>query len=147
MRLTLDYPPVWLVVAIIGVWALAQMVPGGFGGLGRWPGTALILLGLALMILAGVEMMRARTTVVPHNMPSALVTTGVFRYSRNPIYLGDVLVLLGFVLRWDVAVGLVMVPVFMGVITKRFIRDEEARLRTTFGAAYDDWAAGTRRWI
>jgi len=147
MRLTADYPPVWLAGGIAAAWGLAQAVPGGFGGALRLPGWALVGAGLALMLAAVIEMGRARTTVVPHEAPSALVTGGVFRVTRNPIYLGDALVLTGAILIWNVAAALPLVPLFVWIITVRFIRGEEARLRAAFGADFDAWAARVRRWI
>lgn len=147
MRLTLDYPPLWLVLFLALAWGLSRWLPGGFGGYGFWPGTGLIAVGLGLMAVAAVTMMRARTTVIPHEMPSALVESGIFALSRNPIYLGDVLILLGFVLRWDVALALILVPALAAILHLRFILPEEARLRAAFGAAFDAYAARVRRWI
>lgn len=147
MRATLDYPPIWLVFFLLLSWGLARALPGGFGGHGFWPGTGLIVAGLALMGGAALTMIRARTTVIPHQTPTALVETGIFAFSRNPIYLGDVLVLLGFVLRWDVAVALILVPALAAILQRRFILPEEARLRGAFGPAFDAYAARVRRWI
>jgi protein-S-isoprenylcysteine O-methyltransferase Ste14 len=94
-----------------------------------------------------VLLVRARTTIVPRETPAALVTGGIFRFSRNPIYLGDALVLAGVVLWWDVPLAAPLVLLFILVIQTRFILAEEAVLRATFGPAFDAWAARTRRWI
>ena len=103
--------------------------------------------GLLLMALALWELRRHRTTVIPHMEPDALVTSGIFARSRNPIYLGDALVLTGLILAWGGWPGLVLVPLFVWVITDRFIEPEEARLAARFGAGFDAWAARTRRWL
>jgi len=147
MRITADYPPVWLAGAIAAAWGLARTVPGGIGGWAFWPGCALVAAGLALMLAAVAEMARARTTIVPHEVPSALVTSGVFRFTRNPIYLGDALVLSGLILAWDVAAALPLIVLLVWVIELRFIRPEEARLRAAFGADFDRWATRVRRWV
>ena len=63
------------------------------------------------------------------------------------IYLGGALVLAGRGLRWDSPIAIVCIPVFMWVVTRRFILGEEARLSEKFGAAFDDYAAQVRRWI
>lgn len=147
MRLTADYPPVWLAGCAAAAFGLARIVPGGFGGLGFWPGNALIVAGVALMVLAAARMLHARTTIIPHEAPAALVTGGIFALTRNPIYLGDVLVLLGLVLRWDALIALPLVPVLGLVLQKRFILPEEGRLRAAFGAAFKAYGARTRRWI
>jgi Putative protein-S-isoprenylcysteine methyltransferase len=76
-------------------------------------GGLLVGAGLVLMLLAVAEMRRRKTTVIPHLEADALVTTGVFSRSRNPIYLGDALVLAGLALRWDAPVALLLVPLFM----------------------------------
>jgi len=103
--------------------------------------------GLLSIGLAALEMRRARTTVIPHMEPDALVTSGIFRRSRNPIYVGDALVLTGLILRWGAWPSLVLVPLFVWLITDRFVLDEEARLRARFGAAFDAYVERTRRWL
>lgn len=145
----IDLPPLWLALTLLIAWGISGVMPGlGFGGAwAGWVGAGLVGVGLLFMALAAATMMAARTTVIPHRNPSALVTGGVFRLSRNPIYLGDALVLAGFILRWDAVPALVLVPVFVWLIDRRFIRAEEARLRAAFGAAFETWAARTRRWI
>jgi protein-S-isoprenylcysteine O-methyltransferase Ste14 len=76
-----------------------------------------------------------------------LVTTGIFSRSRNPIYLGDALVLAGLALRWEAPIALVLVPLFMGTITQRFIVPEENRLRVKFRADFARYCQKTRRWL
>lgn len=146
MAKEIDFPPVWLA----GFAALG-------GATGRiWPvqtvvnqplGLFLLFLGLALMIVAAAQMTAARTSVIPRRDPDALVMNGVFRFSRNPIYLGDALLLAGLYLSWDALIALPLVAVFMRVIARRFIHDEETRLSHFFGDAYGDYAARVRRWL
>jgi len=100
-----------------------------------------------LMLLAVAQMALARTTFIPRRDPAALVVGGVFRVSRNPIYLGDALILTGAILYWGAWLALPLVPLFGVWITRRYILDEEARLRRGFGAGFDDWAARVPRWI
>lgn len=142
----LELPPVWLLGFAAIVWGIGRLLPlpVPFGAVA---GAVLVLAGLALMALAALEMMRARTTIIPRNNPSALVTSGVFRISRNPIYLGDALILAGLCLRWDAPQALILVPLFGWIIARRFIDGEEARLRAAFGADYDAWAARVGRWF
>ncbi|MGB8814483.1 MAG: isoprenylcysteine carboxylmethyltransferase family protein [Paracoccaceae bacterium] len=144
----LDWPPIWLVGFLVLVFALDRMVPFGIMGPGgRWIGAGLVVGGIVLMLLAVGQMSRARTTVIPRRQPDALVTTGIFQWSRNPIYLGDAMVLAGAILWWDVPLAAPLLVVFMGVIERRFILGEEARLRAGFGPAFEAWAARVRRWI
>ena len=142
----LDLPPVWLALCLGLAWASRGILAWGADPL-RLVGTGLVALGVALMIAAAWQMARARTTIVPRQDPSALVTSGVFRVSRNPIYLGDALILAGFSLRWDAPLGLILVPGFMALIARRFIAGEEARLSAAFGSAFAAWSATTRRWL
>jgi protein-S-isoprenylcysteine O-methyltransferase Ste14 len=143
----LDLPPVWLAGALALVLAQDRYLPLGGPGGAHLLGGALVGLGLALMGAAAVEMARARTTIIPHRDPHALVTSGIFRLSRNPIYLGDALVLAGVSVWLGAWLGLLLVPVFMALIVHRFILAEEERLRQGFGPAFSDWAATTRRWL
>jgi len=99
------------------------------------------------MIAAVAQMARHRTTVIPRRQPAAIVTTGVFRLSRNPIYLGDALILAGLVLWFDVPVAAPLVCLFVATIRKRFILHEESGLRTAFPEQFAAYAARTRRWI
>ncbi len=142
----IDLPPMWLGLHLVLVWQLAQFwqMPGVWVA---WLGWAFVAVGLSLMLAAVVQMRRHKTTVIPHLKPQALVMTGVFRFSRNPIYLGDALVLAGAALIFRAPQALILVPLFMGIITKRFIEDEEERLRVAFGDPFLDWAARTGRWV
>jgi protein-S-isoprenylcysteine O-methyltransferase Ste14 len=147
MRRTLDYPPVWLAAGLVVAWLARGDWGGAAGTVAVWAGTLIALAGALLFVLAVPEFLRAGTTVVPHAAPRALITRGIYRFSRNPIYLGDLLILTGLGLRWHAAPTPVLASAFVAVITLRFIRPEEARLRAAFGAAFDDYAARTRRWV
>jgi protein-S-isoprenylcysteine O-methyltransferase Ste14 len=146
MAKEIDFPPVWLAgfAAIGGIIGRIAPIEFNFNSI---IGAALIVVGLFVMLVAAGQMVLARTTVIPHRDPSALVMGGVFSLSRNPIYVADALILAGLYLHWDALVALPLVAVFMGVITRRFIRPEEARLQAIFGDIYDEYRARTRRWI
>ncbi|MBK5928529.1 methyltransferase family protein [Rhodobaculum claviforme] len=147
----LDYPPVWLLGFLGLAWGQVWLMPGpSMQPTGTWPGWlggALVLAGLGLMVLATPQFLRLGTTLVPHRAPRALITGGIYRLSRNPIYLADVLLLAGFVLRWEAWVSLLLVPVFMWVVEVRFIRPEEERLHHAFGDDFNAYRARVRRWI
>ncbi|MGB3277965.1 MAG: isoprenylcysteine carboxylmethyltransferase family protein [Pseudorhodobacter sp.] len=144
----IDWPPVWLGLCLVVVWGLARAMPLPlFGVAGDVGGGLLVVAGLALMALAVWEMVRARTTVIPRRSASQLVTSGVFQFSRNPIYLGDSLILIGACLILDSALGLMLLPIFVWIINTRFIEGEEAGLSREFGNEYKDWSAAVRRWV
>ena len=111
------------------------------------PGLLLFALGLVVVIAAVAEFARARTTVIPRQSPSALITSGIFRLSRNPIYLADLFILIGLSLYWGKVLGLVLAPLFLAIIARRFIVGEETRLKQAFGKDYDVYLSRTRRWL
>ena len=140
----IDIPPFWLALALAASWALGQVWPmPGLEGFGA----ALVVAGVGMMGLAVAGMVRARTTFVPRRDPAVLVTGGLFRVSRNPIYLADAMILTGAIVWWGAVLALPLVPVFILWITRRYILDEEARLRAAFGAQYEAWAAQVPRWV
>jgi protein-S-isoprenylcysteine O-methyltransferase Ste14 len=71
----------------------------------------------------------------------------VFEISRNPIYLGNVIMILSLALWIGAPIGILVAAGFVKLVTMRFILAEEDRLRTTFGQDFDDWARRVRRWI
>lgn len=146
MRVTPDYPPIWLAGFVTMAWAVGRVAPHGPDWL-RAPGWVLITLAMVLMAAAAWVMLRHRTTVDPHGQPATLVTTGPFSISRNPIYLGDALLLAGLCLLFRAPLALLLVPVFVTVITRRFIAREEALLAAAFPAEFATYRTRTRRWI
>ncbi|MDC1399769.1 isoprenylcysteine carboxylmethyltransferase family protein [Yoonia sp.] len=103
--------------------------------------------GIVLILLAASEFRRRKTTIIPHLEANNLITTGIFKRSRNPIYLGDALILAGLALRWEAPIALLLVPLFMGTITQRFIVPEENRLRVKFRADFARYCQNTCRWV
>ncbi len=145
----IDLPPIWLAGFILLAWVISYFAPGMTLDF-PWQGVIALLLlviGLVLTGLAVFEMMRAKTTVIPRRDPNALVTSGIFRLTRNPIYLGDALMLTGAVVWLQTGPGIVLIPAFVWLIRRRFIDGEEAGLQAKFGDDFDQWKARTRRWI
>ncbi len=149
MRL-IDTPPVWLVGFAALAWMQARALPLGLsldGAITDLLSGILIGGGIVLAIMAVVEFRRHRTTVIPHETPSAMVQSGIYKRSRNPIYVGDVLILTGLILRFDAVLSLVLIPIFVWLLERRFIIPEEDRLRRTFRADFARYERKTRRWI
>lgn len=142
----IELPPVWLAVFAAIAWGVGQVVPLALP-FAPVLGFALVALGAALMLVSVAQMTRARTTVMPRNTPAKLVTGGVFALSRNPIYLADVLILSGLMLIWHAVLAAPLIAVFMAVITRRFIRGEEAAIAAAHGTEYAAYCARTRRWL
>lgn len=146
----LDIPPIWLLAfAVVAYWQ-AQLFPMGLSlahPVTMLVGGLLVGAGIVLILLAAMEFRKHKTSIVPHQEASALIQSGVFSRSRNPIYLADVLILTGLVLRWDAILSLVLVPVLFWVLETRFIIPEENRLRRQFRAEFARYAQKTRRWL
>lgn len=146
----IDMPPVWLVGFLALTWIQATHYPMGLGFGETWAdllGGLLVGGGLLLIVMAAMEFRRYKTTIVPHETPERLIQSGIFKRSRNPIYLGDALILAGLILRWDAVLSLPLIPVFVWVIEKRFVIPEEDRMRRTFRMEFARYCEKTRRWV
>ena len=146
----IDIPPVWLFLALLITWGFSNVQPSFLavgGPITELLGGLLVGGGLVLILLAAAEMRKKRTTIIPHMEAAHLVTTGIFARSRNPIYLGDALILAGLALRWEAPLAVLLVPLFVGTITQRFIIPEEDRLRVKFRADFARYCQKTRRWV
>lgn len=146
----IDIPPVWLLGAAVLAWLQSRYLSLGLsldGWFTDFIGGLLVGAGVVLAVLAIVEFRRFKTTIMPHQTPTSMVQTGIFKRSRNPIYLGDVLILAGLILRFDAVLSLVLVPIFVWILERRFILPEEDRLRRTFRADFARYERQTRRWI
>ena len=146
----IDIPPVWLLGALILAWVQKEHYPFGLNFGPVWAdllGGLLVGGGLVLIALAAFEFRRHRTTIIPHQDAARLITSGIFKRSRNPIYLGDSLILAGLILYWDAVLSLPLIPLFAWLIERRFIEPEENRLRRKFVAEYTRYAQRTRRWL
>jgi protein-S-isoprenylcysteine O-methyltransferase Ste14 len=105
--------------------------------------------GIAIAILGVAEFRRAATTVDPRvpERSASLVVGGVYRYSRNPMYLGMLLVLLGWACYLGSALALAFLPVFVSYMNRFQIAPEERHMRAKFGHSYAQYTARVRRWI
>jgi protein-S-isoprenylcysteine O-methyltransferase Ste14 len=144
------YPPVWFLTLLCLQWVLVRQwpTPLDLPGFLRWGGLGVALAGGALFIAATVAFRRHRTTILPFEDGSErLIDSGVFRYSRNPIYLAEALILLGTSLLWSQAWPWLCLPVFVLGIDRNVIRWEEATLRARFGERYTAYCRRVRRWL
>ena len=139
-------PPHYFLAALVVIILLGIVAGSGSGG-GRWLGLLGIVAGIALVLTAARQIKRAGTTIHPLQQPVRLVTDGLFRYSRNPIYLGLSLALLGAALAAGTFWALLPVVAFVAVLDRDFIPREEANASRAFGPAYDAYRARTRRWL
>jgi protein-S-isoprenylcysteine O-methyltransferase Ste14 len=143
------YPPVWLLLGLIAIFMLNEFYPiAHFTSLAaEVVGGAIIVIDLLLLVLANGLFVRAGTDVIPFRNVTKLVTSGVYRYTRNPMYLGMFAVLLGCAVTVG-AVSALAVPLLVAAIVEaRFIRPEEQMLRGLFPEEYPAYCARVRRWL
>lgn len=150
--LELKVPPPLVALAFGAVmWALS------LAGIGAWPrgpaatvaAVVIALVGVSLVVAGNLTFHRAKTTVNPFKPETAsnLVTGGIYRVTRNPIYVGLLVVLAGwavFLANAFSLLGLVLFPVYM---TRFQIMPEERALRSLFGDAYSRYSSRVRRWL
>jgi len=147
-------------LAISGAAGMAGSLPGGLSGspAGRvlsgaipapWHLSGLLLLagGIALMVAADAQFKRAGTSVKPFARASALVTGGVFAFSRNPMYLGMLLALLGAAVLEGSAAAAAVAALFAWRVQRTFILPEEWRLESQFQNEYRLYRRRVRRWL
>lgn len=142
-------PPVYFLLTLLAMAALHYFVPLArvFEPPYSYLGALLIAVGLAISALAASSFAKAGTPVVPFERSTALVTGGLFRISRNPMYLGLVVALLGAALLLGTAGPFLPIPVFVWIIHTRFIAGEERFMEEIFGAQYLAYKGRVRRWL
>ncbi len=142
-------PPTYLLIAIIVavllnfVLPVMTLIPSPWTLLGVVP----LVLGLVINLNADGSFHKANTAVCPFEISSALVTSGPYRFTRNPMYLGFVLILLGVTILMGSLTPYVTVLAFALLMDRMFIRMEERKLAVRFGLQWDDYKHHTRRWL
>ena len=150
IELKIPPPIVFLIFSGI-MWAISQAIPDVAISLEmKKIGFFLIILIAVATGAAGVYAFRkANTTVNPHrpDLSSSLVTSGIYRYTRNPMYLALALLLIAWAIYLSNVVSLLCVPGFIFYITRFQIIPEESKLTELFGQAFLDYQRQVRRWI
>ena len=152
MRLELKVPPVLvLAIAALLMWAVARATPRLNL---QYPfrvlvAAALFVLGIAI-VLRGVLAFREASTTVDPRFPenaSHIVSSGIYRFTRNPMYLGMLVMLIAW-MAWLSNVGTIVIPVLFALyITRWQIVPEERALAEKFGADYEAYCKSVRRWV
>lgn len=110
-------------------------------------GTAPLAFGvLIVLISAGIFRFR-KTTINPFGVPAVVVQDGFYRFSRNPMYLGMLLVLIGVGLWLGNVLALLLAPAFVAIMTRGYIVREEQVLEDRFGDVYRAYCSRVRRWV
>ena len=145
-------PPLVLVAAAaLLMWLLARHLPETSIAVHgqRFAAIAIAALGVFVCVAGVLEFRRARTTVNPMNpvAASSLVARGVYRYSRNPMYLGFAVMLTGWAVFLGNVLSLPVIVVFIGYLNRFQIGPEERAMETRFGPEFDAYRSKVRRWI
>jgi len=144
-------PPVAFAIAVVAIWWLDRNVEWGRFSFPYQAmlGLGLIVFGISLIAVSLWSFARARTTPNPLQLrrASALVTSGPYRLSRNPMYVGDAIALAGIAIWFGSAPGLIVVAAFVVYIDHIQIAQEENVLTEIFGEHYAAYRRQVRRWL
>jgi protein-S-isoprenylcysteine O-methyltransferase Ste14 len=142
------WPPLLLIAALAFGWFLREHLPrGDVGYSGIVLGAACLVGGIALVVTATMTFRRAGTNILPNRPADKLLTEGAFGLSRNPIYTGETLALIGLGIAGGMSSFLIAAVLFAVLVYGLAIRREETHLAQKFGRAWSEYAGKTRRWI
>ena len=142
-------PPVYLLVSLVSMtllhtyFPIAQVIAPPYS----YAGAVLAVMGIAMAGYSAISFDRAGTPVVPFEPSTVLVTGGFYRITRNPMYLGMVLLLVGFAMLLGTLGAFLPIPIFVWIIQEWFIKGEERFLEEIFGKQYVAFKKRVRRWI
>ncbi len=144
-----DLPPLWLLLFMALAWGLARFAPLAetVDPLLQRFGMMMAGLGVAFIFWAAAWFWKKKTTIEPHHAPGTLIVEGPYRLSRNPIYLGMLLILFGQIMWLSALTPAILLPFFYTILTIRFAIPEEIALADTFGDEGVAYLEATRRWI
>ncbi len=135
----------YLVGGLILHWANPFSLPQGWAL--RAVAAVALVGGVLLALTALAQIKKAHTTPDLSQPSTALVRTGPYRFTRNPIYLGFLLIYLGFTLLAGTLWGILLSPFLIWTVTHTVIHAEEAYLESKFGDEYRAYAARVRQWL
>jgi len=147
----MKYPPLvtllfmlvmYLMSLLISFLNIGSLVLGGLSGI-------VLCVSVLIILSSGWRFKKAKTTVDPTTpeKTTRLVTSGIYRYSRNPMYLGLLGFLIAEVLLLGNLLGVALLPLYMMTMNKRFIEPEEKALESLFEQAFIDYKQKVRRWL
>lgn len=144
-------PPAQFAITAAAMFGVSKVVPALKFTLTGSTGLAVGLgvIGLSSGIMGVTQFRKAQTTPNPKEIDKAtsLVTSGIYQYSRNPMYLGLTLVLLGWALYLSHFLAFILIPILMMYIARFQIQPEERMMTQKFGQAYQNYCAKVRRWL
>jgi len=112
-----------------------------------YAGIIIVFLGIALSAISAGMFVKADTGLLPFEEATALVTGGIFRFTRNPMYLGMFLMVFGSAFLLGSFGALIPLLIFVLIIRYNFVAGEERFMEVAFGQQYLDYKSKVRRWI
>lgn len=142
-------PPHFFLVALLASVLLDMLLPyPDFVEPGlRWSGSVPVLIGFWIAVSSSQRFAAAGTTIRPFERSTSLVTGGWFRWSRNPMYLSMIVILLGVGILLGSLQAFPPALILAPVLHYGFIRREEAMLTAEFGVDYEQYRSRVRRWL
>ena len=144
MKIT--YPPVILLCGLIAQIVLYFTFPV-LVNLSILFGILILIIGISLVYISLRKLSKMKTTFIPDGKPEKLVKDGPFRFSRNPIYLGMLLILVGVSISLQSFSSLMISIVFGLIINFTWIKHEEKKLEDIFDSEWEEYSKRTRRWL
>ena len=144
MKIT--FPPVILLASIVLQIILLFSFPISFD-LSSLLGLILILSGISLVFVSFRFMRKMKTTFIPDGTPEVLISSGPFKFSRNPIYLGMLTILVGVAFLMSSLSAIIIAFVFGIIINFTWIAHEEKKLHELFSEDWENYSSKVRRWI
>ncbi len=142
-------PPVYLLITLALMWLLQSYLPlyQFIQPPVAYIGIIAVFCGIMISAVSALRFKRAGTGIEPFDEATVLVTAGWYRYTRNPMYLGMFLMLLGVAFMLGGIGALLPVPLFILMIRNNFVLGEERFMEAAFGQQYLDYKSEVRRWI
>jgi len=142
-------PPVYLLMTLVLIWLMQYFFPVYQYILppGAYSGIILVFCGIVMAAVSAGMFKMVETGLEPFDEATVLVTGGFYRVSRNPMYMGMFLMLLGVALLFGNIGALFPIPVFVLVIRNNFVLGEERFMEAAFGQQYLDYKSNVRRWV
>jgi protein-S-isoprenylcysteine O-methyltransferase Ste14 len=142
-------PPIWLSLCLLSIYALDRWLPVKEWdiSLAVWLAPILTIIGITLILTATAGFTKAKTGIVPFSESTQLVTGGIYRFTRNPMYLGMTFILAAVATAFGSLSAWIPLPLFILIIQQQFIVNEEIFLTGIYGDEYRDYRRKVRRWL
>jgi len=142
-------PPVLLLLCVLAIIGTKYIGTPTYWHGGEWDivGYSLIGLGILLPVWGARVFKKHETNIIPYKSPDSMVTEGPFKFSRNPMYLGMLMVLIGAATLVGTKLGLIFPVIFFCIANWWYIPFEEMKMQKVFGAKFDEYKADVRRWV